>query len=59
MPFLLGHLARKNPARSKHGWIRLSTTDSDTSLTVPTHLCSCDEGCGANSDAGDFITWPE
>ncbi|WSQ09948.1 Tat pathway signal sequence domain protein [Streptomyces sp. NBC_01231] len=65
------HLARKNPNRSKHWWIRLGTKDSDTSLTVSanlaaaaaglgddvSHLYYWDEGHGANTDPGDFITW--
>jgi hypothetical protein len=65
------HLAKKNPGRSKHWWIRLGTEDSDTSLTVSAniaaaaaglgddvnHLYYWDEGHGANTDPGDFITW--
>ncbi|MFJ9629105.1 subtype B tannase [Streptomyces sp. NPDC101175] len=66
------HLAGKaNPNRSKHWWIRLGTKDSDTSLTVAAnlaarlgdlgddvnHLYYWDEGHGANTDPGDFITW--
>ncbi|MEV6169296.1 subtype B tannase [Streptomyces sp. NPDC051954] len=65
------HLGNKNPARSKHWWIRLGTEDSDTSLTVAAniaaaadnlgddvnHLYYWDEGHGANTDPGDFITW--
>ncbi|MEV1079338.1 hypothetical protein AB0I98_13960 [Streptomyces sp. NPDC050211] len=65
------HLGAKNPARSKHWWIRLGTEDSDTSLTVSAniaaaaanlgddvnHLYYWDEGHGANTDPGDFITW--
>ncbi|WP_210588905.1 subtype B tannase [Streptomyces sp. GESEQ-35] len=65
------HLGNKNPARSKHWWIRLGTEDSDTSLTVSAniaaaadnlgddvnHLYYWDEGHGANTDPGDFITW--
>lgn len=65
------HLARRNPGRSKHWWIRLGTKDSDTSLTVSAniaasaaglgdevdHLYYWDEGHGANTDPGDFIAW--
>lgn len=65
------HLERKNPGRSKHWWIRLGTEDSDTSLTVSAniaaaanglgddvnHLYYWDQGHGANTDPGDFITW--
>ncbi|WP_323186030.1 hypothetical protein [Streptomyces sp. NBC_01373] len=65
------HLGKKNPGRSKHWWIRLGTKDSDTSLTVSAniavaaaglgddvnHFYYWDEGHGANTDPGDFITW--
>ncbi|MEV6509631.1 subtype B tannase [Streptomyces sp. NPDC051642] len=66
------HLVEKvNPNRSKHWWIRLGTKDSDTSLTVSANLAArldnlgddvnhiyyWDEGHGANTDPGDFITW--
>ncbi|XUL90200.1 subtype B tannase [Streptomyces galilaeus] len=66
------HLVEKvNPNRSKHWWIRLGTKDSDTSLTVAANLAArldnlgddvnhiyyWDEGHGANTDPGDFITW--
>ncbi|MFD3501530.1 subtype B tannase [Streptomyces sp. NPDC058678] len=65
------HLAKKNPGRSRHWWIRLGTKDSDTSLTVSAniaaaaaglgddvdHLYYWDEGHGSNTDPGDFITW--
>ncbi|MEB8338414.1 subtype B tannase [Streptomyces endophyticus] len=65
------HLARRNPGRSKHWWIRLGTKDSDTSLTVSAniaasaaglgdevdHLYYWDEGHGANTDPADFIAW--
>ncbi len=60
-----------NPHRSRHWWIRLGTKDSDTSLTVSANLAAAahglgddvnhlyywDEGHGANTDPGDFITW--
>ena len=66
------HLVEKvNPNRSKHWWIRLGTKDSDTSLTVAANLAAAvdnlgddvnhlyywDQGHGANTDPGDFITW--
>ncbi|MEU9730714.1 subtype B tannase [Streptomyces sp. NPDC048002] len=66
------HLVEKvNSRRSKHWWIRLGTKDSDTSLTVSANLAAAanglgddvnhlyywDEGHGANTDPGDFITW--
>ncbi|MFK4099701.1 subtype B tannase [Streptomyces sp. NPDC019531] len=66
------HLVEKvNGKRSKHWWIRLGTKDSDTSLTVSAnlaarldnlgddvnHLYYWDQGHGANTDPGDFITW--
>ncbi|MDR6974739.1 hypothetical protein J2X68_001417 [Streptomyces sp. 3330] len=60
-----------NESRSRHWWIRLGTKDSDTSLTVSANLAAAahglgddvnhlyywDEGHGANTDPGDFITW--
>ncbi|MET7649428.1 subtype B tannase [Streptomyces sp. NPDC005486] len=62
---------RPNAGRSRHWWIRLGTKDSDTSLTVSANLAAAahglgddvdhlyywDEGHGANTDPGDFITW--
>lgn len=65
------HIEQKNPGRSKHWWIRVGTTDSDTSLTVVGNLAAgldnlgddvnslmyWDEGHGANTDAADFLTW--
>jgi hypothetical protein len=65
------HLQRKNPGRSKHWWIRLGTNDSDTSHVVSANLAAAanglgddvnhlyywDQGHGANTDPGDFITW--
>ncbi|MEU9170680.1 subtype B tannase [Streptomyces sp. NPDC048420] len=66
------HLVEKaNSKRSKHWWIRLGTKDSDTSLTIAAnlaagagnlgdnvnHLYYWDQGHGANTDPGDFITW--
>ncbi|MGY0488848.1 subtype B tannase [Streptomyces sp. WG-D5] len=65
------HLARGNPGRSRHWWIRLGTKDTDTSHTVSAnlaasaaalgddvdHLYYWDERHGANTDAADFIAW--
>ncbi|MFI9831572.1 subtype B tannase [Streptomyces sp. NPDC051913] len=66
------HLVEKvNGKRSKHWWIRLGTKDSDTSHTVSANLAAAakglgddvnhlyywDQGHGANTDPGDFITW--
>ncbi|MDT7839278.1 subtype B tannase [Streptomyces justiciae] len=66
------HLVEKvNGKRSKHWWIRLGTKDSDTAHTVSANLAAAakglgddvnhlyywDEGHGANTDPGDFITW--
>ncbi|MFC4506418.1 MULTISPECIES: subtype B tannase [Streptomyces] len=62
---------KPNPARTKHWWIRLGTNDSDTSHTVSANLAAAahtlgddvnhlyywDQGHGANTDPGDFITW--
>ncbi|MDX3494189.1 alpha/beta hydrolase [Streptomyces turgidiscabies] len=67
MPFL----AKRNPGRAKHWWIRVGTKDSDTSLSVVGNLAASldglgddvnaamywDSGHGANDDAADFITW--
>jgi hypothetical protein len=66
------HLTEKADGnRSKHWWIRLGTKDSDTSLTIAANLAAAaenlgddvnhlyywDQGHGANTDPGDFITW--
>ncbi|MEV7977164.1 subtype B tannase [Streptomyces sp. NPDC086519] len=66
------HLVEKvNERRSKHWWIRLGTSDSDTSHVISAnlaarldnlgddvnHLYYWDQGHGANTDPGDFITW--
>ncbi|GGQ19205.1 hypothetical protein ACFFKE_13050 [Streptomyces mutabilis] len=65
------HLVDKpNPARTKHWWIRLGSSGSDTSLTVSadlaaahglgdevSHLYCWDAGHGTDEDAGDFIEW--
>ncbi|RPE43007.1 hypothetical protein EDD90_6175 [Streptomyces sp. Ag109_O5-1] len=66
------HLMEKvNDRRSRHWWIRLGTNDSDTSHVISAnlaarldnlgddvnHLYYWDQGHGANTDPGDFITW--
>ncbi|MCX5397744.1 subtype B tannase [Streptomyces sp. NBC_00102] len=65
------HLARHNPGRSKHWWIRVGTKDTDTALTVVGNLAATlhglgddvnslmywDQGHGSNTDAADFIAW--
>ncbi|MDC2959807.1 alpha/beta hydrolase [Streptomyces gilvifuscus] len=66
------HLVDKvNGRRSKHWWIRLGTNDTDTSHVVSANLAAAaaglgddvnhlyywDQGHGANTDPGDFITW--
>ncbi len=66
------HLVGKvNDRRAKHWWIRLGTSDSDTSHVISAnlaarldnlgddvdHLYYWDQGHGANTDPGDFITW--
>ena len=67
MPFLLDG----NPGRSRHWWLRVGTSDTDTSLTVLANLAAAaaklgdevnasmywDAGHGANEDAGAFIQW--
>ena len=67
MPFLLDG----NPARSRHWWIRVGTSDTDTALTVAGNLAAVadnlgdtvdaamywDAGHGANEDADAFIRW--
>jgi hypothetical protein len=64
-------LAKANPGRAKHWWIRVGTKDTDTSLTVVANLAAAldnlgddvnaaiywDAGHGANEDADAFITW--
>ncbi|MFG3021801.1 subtype B tannase [Streptomyces sp. NPDC048254] len=66
------HLVEKvNGKRSKHWWIRLGINDTDTSHVISAnlaarldnlgddvnHLYYWDQGHGANTDPGDFITW--
>ncbi|WP_225890387.1 MULTISPECIES: subtype B tannase [Streptomyces] len=66
------HLVEKvNGRRSKHWWIRLGTNDTDTSHVISANLAAAakglgdevdhlyywDQGHGANTDPGDFITW--
>ncbi|MFJ4204701.1 subtype B tannase [Streptomyces sviceus] len=62
---------RVNGKRSKHWWIRLGTNDTDTSHVISANLAAAaaklgddvnhlyywDQGHGANTDPGDFITW--
>lgn len=64
-------LGEKHPGRAKHWWIRVGTSDTDTSLTVVGNLAAALEGLGAevnaamywdgghgsNEDAEDFIAW--
>ena len=64
-------LARKNLARSKYWWIRVGTSDTNTSLTVVGNLAAAahglgdtvnslmywDGGHGDNEDAPAFIEW--
>lgn len=66
------HIVKKrNPSRSKHWWIRLGTSDTDTSHVISANLAAAldnlgdnvshayywDQGHGSNTDPGDFITW--
>uniref|UniRef100_A0AAU3I5H0 Esterase n=1 Tax=Streptomyces sp. NBC_01393 TaxID=2903851 RepID=A0AAU3I5H0_9ACTN len=66
------HLLEKhNPNRSKHWWIRLGTSDTDTSHVISTNLAAAvdnlgddlnhsfywDQGHATNVDPGDFIKW--
>jgi alpha/beta superfamily hydrolase len=67
MPFL----SEANPSRSKHWWIRVGASDTDTSLTIVGNLAAAaenlgddvnaamywDAGHGANEDADAFIRW--
>jgi len=64
-------LEKRNPARSKHWWIRVGTKDSDTSLTVVGNLALSlenlgddvdafmywDGAHGSNEDPADFMAW--
>ncbi|MGW3423393.1 subtype B tannase [Streptomyces phaeochromogenes] len=64
-------IAKRNPARSKHWWIRVGTKDSDTSLTVVGNLALSlenlgddvdafmywDGAHGSNEDPADFMAW--
>ncbi|MGP3769582.1 subtype B tannase [Streptomyces sp. SDT5-1] len=64
-------LQERNPNRSKHWWIRLGTSDTDTALTVSANLAMAAEGLGdevnheyywdkghaTNEDPDDFIAW--
>ncbi|MFK0168680.1 subtype B tannase [Streptomyces sp. NPDC090306] len=65
------HIEERNRNRSRHWWIRLGTSDSDTSPTVSANLAAAldnlgddvnheyywDQGHATNVDPGDFITW--
>lgn len=60
-----------NPGRATNWWLRVGTSDTDTTLTVLTNLATSlenlgddvdasmywDAGHGANEDAEDFIAW--
>ncbi|CAL9662160.1 hypothetical protein SUDANB108_07064 [Streptomyces sp. enrichment culture] len=64
-------LEERNPNRSRHWWIRLGTSDTDTALTVAANLAMAadnlgddvdhayywDKGHATNEDPGDFIKW--
>ncbi|MBD0424050.1 Tat pathway signal sequence domain protein [Streptomyces sp. TRM S81-3] len=64
-------LEERNPNRSKHWWVRLGTSDTDTALTVAANLAMAvdnlgddvdhayywDKGHATNEDPGDFIKW--
>ncbi|WUR82849.1 Tat pathway signal sequence domain protein [Streptomyces phaeochromogenes] len=64
-------IEKRNPARSKHWWIRVGTKDSDTSLTVVGNLALSlenlgddvdafmywDGAHGSNEDPADFMAW--
>lgn len=60
-----------NAGRARHWWLRVGTSDTDTSLTIVGNLAAStknlgddvnalmywDAGHGANEDAADFIAW--
>ena len=64
-------LEQRNAHRSKHWWIRLGTSDTDTSHVVSANLAAAagslgddvsysfywDQGHATNEDPGDFIKW--
>ncbi|MER5796366.1 subtype B tannase [Streptomyces sp. NPDC001980] len=64
-------LEERNPSRSKHWWIRLGTSDTDTSHVISANLAAAvdnlgddvnhsfywDQGHATNVDPGDFIKW--
>ncbi|MFI1035827.1 subtype B tannase [Streptomyces sp. NPDC020951] len=64
-------LEKRNQNRSKHWWIRLGTSDTDTSHVIAANLAAAvdnlgddvnhsyywDQGHATNVDPGDFITW--
>ncbi|GGS60596.1 subtype B tannase [Streptomyces griseoviridis] len=66
------HLLEKtNPKRTRHWWIRLGTSDTDTSHVISANLAAAanslgdqvdhryywDQGHGANIDLPDFVAW--
>jgi hypothetical protein len=67
----LYHLARKNPSRARHWWIRNGTLDTNAGHTVATNLAAIttalgdgvnsalywDGGHAVNFDSPDLITW--
>ncbi|MCI3270655.1 subtype B tannase [Streptomyces cylindrosporus] len=64
-------LEERNPDRSKYWWIRLGTSDTDTSHVISSNLAATadnlgddvnysfywDKGHATNEDPGDFLTW--
>lgn len=64
-------VAHKHHRRSRHWWIRVGASDTDTSLTVSANLAAAldhlgddvdhayywDQGHAANIDPDDFISW--
>lgn len=64
-------LEERNSHRSRHWWIRLGTSDTDTALTVAANLAMAvdnlgddvdhayyrDKGHATNEDPGDFVKW--
>ncbi|MGW5654984.1 subtype B tannase [Streptomyces humi] len=65
------HIGRRNPGRARHWWLRVGTTDTDSSPVVVANLAASlddlgddvnslmywDQGHGSNIDPGDFIAW--
>ncbi|GAA4811345.1 subtype B tannase [Streptomyces ziwulingensis] len=64
-------LGKRNSGRSRHWWIRLGTSDTDTSHVISANLAAAahhlgddvshefywDQGHATNADPGDFLTW--